>query len=325
MERKMEKLKVLLLNKFWGFTLGHYFVRALLRRDDIDLKTTGQFSGAYLPWMGGYRVPEKYVYTPDIPLSLPMEVQEIDYNMVKMYLGDWKPDLIINTSSTCYWKNKPTDGYCVAVAIDPHALDYDHARSVSDKFFNMQKVYSKEGDIYLPYAYDPTVHYEEENTEKIYDVCAVGLEYPWRVQLIENLQARGLRCHISTGPIFDEYRKIYSQSHIGLNWSSLADLNARAFETSMMNVQVMNQVPDMQYFEAFSRVLSFPCDNNAQDKSRWVGGAVEQVVWAMDNLDKAKENNAIIRKGLAGETYDARIQQILDTTGFGGNDVTSNS
>jgi hypothetical protein len=327
----MNKLKVLVLNKMWPLSMGSYFIRALQRRDDIDLKTTGQFSGAYIPWKSGMRVPEKYVYTPDIPLSLPMEVQEIDYNMVKMYLGDWKPDLIINTSSTCYWKNKPTDGYCVAVAIDPHVLDYDHARSVSDKFFNMQKVYSKEGDIYLPYAYDPTVHYEMNNTwryknymsdsevvEKIYDVCAVGLEYPWRVQLIENLQARGLRCHISTGPIFDEYRKIYSQSHIGLNWSSLDDLNARAFETPMMSIPVMNEVTDFKEFIAFSNTFNFPCDNNVQDKSRWVGGAVEQVMWIMDNLEAAKERTRMVRAFLSTETYDARIQQILDTTGFGG-------
>jgi hypothetical protein len=313
------KLKVLLLNKWWSFTLGHMFLKALQRRDDIDLKTTGQFSGAYIPWSGGIRLPEKYVYTPDVPLSLRMEEQEIDYNMVKMDLGDWKPDLIINTSSTCYWKNKPTDGYSVAVAIDPHCLPYDHVRSVSDKFFNMQKVYSREGDEYLPYAYDPTIHYEDMNQSKILDVCMVGLEYPWRIQLMDELRKKGLRCHISTGAVYDEYRKIYSQSHIGINWSSLDDLNARAFETSMMTVQVMNTVTDMHYFEAFSRVLSFPCDNNAQDKARFVGGAVEQVMWAMNNLDKAKENNKLVRQELAqSNTYDDRINQILAGSGFGG-------
>lgn len=331
----MDKLKVLVLNKFWPLSMGHYFVRALQRRDDVDLKTAGQFSGAYIPWRNGMRVSEKYVYTPDILLPLSMDVQEIDYNLVKIYLGGWIPDLIINTSSTCYWKNKPTDGYSAAIAIDPHVLNYDHARSVSDKFFNMQKVYSKEGDIYLPYAHDPTVHYEDMADanffapddvrkdanytvpiEKIYDVCMVGLEYPWRVQLMDELRKKGLRCHISTGAIYDDYRKIYSQSHIGLNWSSLDDLNARAFETSMMNVQVMNNVTDMQYFEAFSRVLSFPCVNDAQDKSHFVGGAVEQVMWAMDNLDKAKENNEIVRKDLAGETYDSRLDTILHTCGF---------
>jgi hypothetical protein len=321
----MNKLKVLMLSKWWPFTIGHYFLRALQRRDDIDLKTTGQFSGSYIPWRNGMYVPEKYVYTPDFPLPLPMEVQEVDYDLVKMYLGDWKPDLLINTSSTCYWKNKPTDGYSVAIAIDPHVLDYDHARNVSDKFFNMQKVYSKEGDIYLPYAYDPVVHYEDLNQVKIYDVAMVGLEYPHRLKLAEELGKRGLRVYIRVGDIFDDYRKVNSQSHIVLNWSTLDDLNARAFEAPMMGIPVMNMVTDMQYFEAFSRVLLFPCVNNVQDKSHFVSTAVEQVMWAMNNLDKAKENNYLTRGALRGETYDNRIQLILDECKLGENNASISS
>ena len=314
----MSKLKVLVLNKFWPMTMGHYFIRALQRRDDIDLKTTGQFSNNYIPWKGGMYVPQKYVYTPDFILPMQMGIEDIDYDVVKLYLGDWKPDLIINTSSTCYWKNKPTDGYCVAIAIDPHVLNYDHARSVSDKFFNMQNVYSKEGDIYLPYAYDPTVHYEEENTEKIYDACMVGLEYPHRLQLMEELRKRGLKCHVSTGAIYDDYRKIYSQSHVGINWSSLDDLNARAFETPMMTNAVMNYVPDMKYFECFSRTFNFPSDNNTEYKTQFAGAAVEQVMWIMGNLERAKEIGLTTREFLEGETYDARVSTILGATGFGG-------
>ena len=313
----MAKLKVLVLNKFWPLTMGHYFVRALQRREDIDLKTAGQFSGAYIPWCQGMRVPEKYVYTPDIPLPIKMEVQEIDYNSVKIYLGDWKPDLIINTSSTCYWKDKPTDGYSVAIAIDPHVLNYDHARSVSDKFFNMQKVYSKEGDIYLPYAYDPTVHYEDDNQSKIYDVCMVGLEYQHRVQLMNELRNRGLRCHISTGPIFDDYRKIYSQSHIGINWSSLDDLNARAFETPMMSIPVMNHVTDMEQFPFFLKSTQFLSDNSGGNNSKHVLGAVERIMNIMDDLEGFKERTMQMREQMFYETYDKRVQQILDDSGFG--------
>jgi hypothetical protein len=179
-------------------------------------------------------------------------------------------------------------------------------------------VYSIPGDIYLPYAYDPTVHYEEEGTEKIYDVCAVGLEYGHRVQLIEELRKRGLRCHISTGPIFDEYRKIYSQSHIGINWSSLNDLNARAFETPMMSIPVMNLVSDMKEFLAFNYCNLFESYNDGQDNSRWVQGAANVVMDVMDNLDDKRKSNQVARELLKGETYDARIQQILDACGFGG-------
>ena len=182
----------------------------------------------------------------------------------------------------------------------------------------MQKVYSKPGDIYLPYAYDSTVHYEEENTEKIYDVCAVGLEYGHRVQLMDELRRRGLRCHISTGPIFDEYRKIYSQSHIGINWSSLNDLNARAFETPMMSIPVMNMVTDMVEFPAFSYCNLFESYNDGQDNSRWVMGAANIVTDTMNNLETKRKLNQEAREMLKGETYDARISQILDECGFGG-------
>jgi hypothetical protein len=317
-----DKLRVLVLNKFWPLTMGHYFVRALQRRDDIDLKTTGQFSGSYIGWRGGMHVPERHVYTPDFPLPLKMDVQEIDYDLVKMYLGEWKPDLIINISSTCYWKNKPTDGMAVAVAVDPHVLDYDHARSVSDKFFNMQNVYSKEGDIYLPYAYDPTVHFEANGItlpreEKIYDVAMVGLEYPHRLQLADKLRKFGFRVYINTGEIFDDYRRVNNQAHIVLNWSTLDDLNARAFEAPMLGIPVMNTVTDMQYFEGFSRVFNFPCDNASQNKSSFVGGAVEQVEWVMANLDVAKLTTLVIREKLKNETYDNRIQQILDECKLG--------
>ena len=320
----MTKLKVLLLNKFWPLTMGHYFMRALQRRDDIELKTVGQFSGSYIGWKGGMRVPEKYVYTPDIPLSLRMEEQAIDYGMVKPSLCDWKPDLVLNISSTCYWKNKPTDGLCAAVAVDPHVLDYDSARKVSDKFFNMQKVYSKEGDIYLPYAYDPTVHYEDTAVEKIYDVAMVGLEYPHRLKLADELRKIGLRVYINTGEIFDDYRRVNSQSHIVLNWSTLNDLNARAFESPMMGIPIMNHVTDMEIFPHFQKVNQFLSDNIGGNNSPFVLGAVNLVSHIMEDLDSFRKRNDEVRQQMKEETYDNRIQKILDDCGFGGSNASSN-
>jgi hypothetical protein len=135
--------------------------------------------------------------------------------------------------------------------------------------------------------------------------------------LIEELRKRGLRCHISTGPIFDEYRKIYSQSHIGINWSSLNDLNARAFETPMMSIPVMNVVDDMKEFLAFGYCNLFESYNDGQDKSRWVQGAANVVMDVMDNLEERRKTNQVMRELLKGETYDARITQILHECGMG--------
>lgn len=310
-------MKVLFLNKWFPFTLGHYFLRALQRRDDIELKTVGSFSGSYIPWRGGMNVPEKYVYTPDIVLPYPMNWQEVDYNLVKTYLGDWKPDLVLNISSTCYWKDKPTGGISATVAVDPHVLDYNHARSVSDKFFNMQKVYSKDSDIYLPYAYDPTVHYEDA-IEKIYDVAMVGLEYAHRIKLAEELRRLGLRVYLNNGEIFDDYRRVNSQAHIILNWSTLDDLNARAFEAPMMGVPVMNTVTDMRLpqHHYFDYVKQFVSDNISQNKMSFVGGAVKAVVDVMDNIEYYKSQTSELRTMMRLESYDTRIQQILTECGF---------
>jgi len=314
-----DKLKVLMLSKWWAFSLGHYFLRALQRKDDIDLKTTGQFSGSFIPWRGGMNVDSKYVYTPDIPIPISMEQQAIDYNYVKAQLGDWKPDLVLNISSTCYWKSKPTDGYAVAVGVDPHVLNYDPARAASDKFFNMQQVYSKEGDIYLPYAYDPTVHYEDTTVEKIYDVAMVGLEYPHRLKLAEELRKQGLRVYINTGEIFDDYRKVNSQAHIVLNWSTLDDLNARAFEAPMMGIPVMNWCTDMDKFHFFrERTGIFDCDNShdSNAKMKAVLQAVETVLKVMDDLEWYRANTQMMRFKMIDQTYDTRIQKILDDSGF---------
>lgn len=312
----MDKIKVLLLYKKFPLAMGTYFQRALERRDDVDLKVVGHYTGSSIPWKGGMNVPEKYAIPPDIPLPYPIEKNDVDYDYVKIMLGDWKPDLIINASSNCYWREKP-DAYSVAIAVDPHVLDYDHVRKVSDKFYNMQQVYSKPGDDYLPYAYDPTVHFYEEE-EKIYDVAMVGLEYGHRLELASKLRDKGLRVYIDTGAIFDEYRKIHNQSHICLNWSTLDDLNARAFEAPMMAIPVMNRVTDMglPQHSYFDFAYLFGSDNISYDKSRFVPHAVERIEHVMSNLYVAQEQTKEIRKYIVGETYDARISQILKECNF---------
>ena len=161
-------LKVLLLYIAYPLAMGTYFCRALERRTDVDLKVTGVYTGSWIPWMGGMELSQKYAKPIDIPLPFPPNIGEVNYDLVKAQLGDWKPDIIINVDAGLHWKYKPSEGYVVTVATDPHVLDYSTPRSYSDKFFNMQKCYSKSGDVYLPYAYDPTVHYPMKNSYQNY-------------------------------------------------------------------------------------------------------------------------------------------------------------
>lgn len=327
-------LKVLLLYIAYPLAMGTYFRRALERRTDVDLKVAGVYTGSWIPWMGGMELPKKYAIPVDIPLPFPPNIGEVNYDLVKTQLGDWKPDILINVDAGLHWKYKPSEGYVVTVATDPHVLDYSAPRVYSDKFFNMQMVYSFRGDVYLPYAYDPTVHYPsqkylfEDGTEgyaisspdsigiqqkelpKDHDAVLGGMPYENRVQWVNELRKRGVSVLFENGPVFDEYREMNNRARIGLNWSSMDDLNARAFELPAMGLApVMNHVPDIDNFMAADyHYLEF---SNLSE-------AVEKVMWLKEHPKECEELAQRAYLNIQGQTYDARIQQIFTECGFHG-------
>lgn len=276
---------------------------------DIDLKTTGPYTGSWIPWMGGMNLLEKYAKSPDIPLPLPPNVGCVSYDLVKAQLGEWKPDIVLSIDAGITWTAKPSDGFSATIATDPHALNYDHQRRISDKFFNMQLFYSEPGDIYLPYAYSKYDHYPEDiaNPDDAVDAVLIGMPYPQRIQWVDELRKHGVSVVFENGPVYDEARAAYNRGKIGLNWSSLNDLNARVFEIPAMNLYpVMNRVPDMGRFEFLSYVDTFSS----------IAEAVERVVWAKGNPDKARIVADHAHRTVQGETYDARVEQFLKECGM---------
>ena len=77
----MNKIKVLLMYIVYPLAMGSYFRRALERREDVDLKVCGPYTGNWIPWMGGMELPQKYAKPIDIPFSA--IVPELDYDVVK--------------------------------------------------------------------------------------------------------------------------------------------------------------------------------------------------------------------------------------------------
>jgi len=317
----MAKLKVLLHSLFYPMAIAAYYRRALEQRDDIDLKVTGVYTGNFIPWKGGMNLPQKYVSPPDIPLPYHYSAPVANYEYVQHQLKCWKPDLIITVDASSHWANKPSEGYIAHVATDAHCLNYDKQRADSDKFFNMHEVYAKGKDIILPYCYDHTMHYRETEVTKEYDVAMVGVEYQHRIELANRLKAEGIKTYFSNGEVFDEYRQIHQKAHIGLNWSSLDDLNARAFELPAMgNIPVMNRVTDMGLprHSYFDYAYLFDCVNDAHNKLPFVQGAVDKVKYVMANLPQAQAQLEEMRKLIVNETYANRVQTVLDECGFGG-------
>jgi hypothetical protein len=318
-KRHKNKIKVLLLYIVYPLAMGTYFKRALERRTDVDLKVTGVYTGAWIPWKGGMTLLPKYAIPPDIPLPFNPNIQEINYDLVKTQLGDWKPDIIINVDAGLHWKYKPVDGVVVTVGTDPHVLNdfYDTPRRYSDFFFNMQKVYSRKGDTHLPYAYDSTVHYPTPDvlasstdpkgyvSLKDTDCVLGGMPYENRVQWINELRKRGCSVLFENGPIMDEYRVMNNRARIGLNWSSLDDLNARAFELAAMKLApVMNVVTDLE--ASGIECATFTTLNEA----------VEAVMYLKEHDNARIELANDAYRSVQGQTYDARIETILKFAGF---------
>ena len=154
-------IKVCLTSINYPMSMARYFERALERRSDVELITLGPYTGNRIPWNGGMDLLPKYAKSPTYPL--PMQVINQGKISPKIFPSTFENlpdvDLWLEVDAGFYLDPRPETGIVAHVATDPHALSYDRQRQLADYFFNMQTPYMKNGDIYLPYAYDPTVHY----------------------------------------------------------------------------------------------------------------------------------------------------------------------
>ena len=299
-----DKFKVVLAYAVYPMAIAKYFESALRARDDVELFTVGPYTGTWIPWNGGMYLPQKYCGAPDFPLDKNFITNvKVNPTIVEGMMPWDEADLWINADSNfCFSRPKKAKNV-VTIAIDPHVLNYDYQRTQCDMFFNMQLTYSKPGDKYLPYAACEQHHYPED-LDKVYDVCLIGLHYPDRTNLVNRLRAKGLNVYYDIGPVFDEYRQLYSQSKVAISWSSQLDLIARVFEAMAMDVPlVCNRVPDMDnFFVDGDHYYGF---NNIDE-------AEAQVLMALANYDDALEvSKQAHRKVMAQHLYKYRIADIL--------------
>src|SRR3989304_9306774 len=151
----MNKIKVVISGLIYSFTMLHYFWRAFERREDIELFVTGPFFDDWIPWSGGLTLPKKYVKVPHFPL--PRNMSNIPSTVVEAQLP-WKPNLWLEIDAGWHFNNKPNANIVAHIQTDPHVLKdfYKIPKARSDFVFCMQTPYMENGEVYLPYAYDPT-------------------------------------------------------------------------------------------------------------------------------------------------------------------------
>jgi spore maturation protein CgeB len=233
----------------------------------------------------------------------------------------WEPDLIVNVDAGIMFDKHPViDCPVVSIATDPHYLDYDVARTRCDTFYNMQKCYCKGNDKYLPYAFDPTVHYPMPEIEKTHDCVLIGVTnsaYQERIDLIRELRLQGVSVLNEVGPIFDEYREMNNKASIGIHSSTKDDLAARVFELPAMGLApVINRVPDLvEFFDDGSQYLGFTGIIEGIEKVKWLKdnpGELKQLSKrAYDNVWKTD-----LETGFPVHSYDNRVHAILKDGGF---------
>jgi spore maturation protein CgeB len=253
-------------------------------------------------------LPQKYVEQPEIALSQSMASMHMHPEMLRDRLPK-DIDLWIQIDAGWHFSVRPPAKCSILIETDPHVLKrwYDLPKSYSDFTFCMQSNYMEKDEIYLPYAHDPTVHYPEQR-EKEYDVCLVGLLYPQRAALIDKLRADGLSVFYDIGLIFDEYREVYNKSRIALSWSTLDDLPARVWEgMAMGNLVVTNRVPDLKHF--FVENMDYLGFDTIEEGE-------QQILNAMMDEELCRSISKNGCKTVQPETYDKRIQTILETVGL---------
>jgi hypothetical protein len=295
----MNKKRIVLSGIFYPMAILSFFRRALERRNDIELITTGPYTGNWIPWAGGMELDQRYAIAPTHPLGTSL----IGLGSIPApFIPD--VDLWIQCDAGFYFLPRPQAKHVVHIATDPHVLKYDRQRTICDHFFNMQKAYSQPGDIYLPYACDPILHAPLE-LEKVYDGCLIGLQYQNRNELVSALHARGHKICYKLGVVFDVYQQVYCQSRVALVWSSLNDLIARVFEGMAMGLPVVcNRVPDLpDHFVEGTHYLGFDTVSEAVKQFEWV---LEHPVEA--SLIAQTASKLVLEK----HTYDVRVQQIFD-------------
>ena len=304
----MDKIKIVFTQIFYPLTMGSYFLAALEARDDVELYTVGPFSGTWIPWLGGMNLPLKYVKTPNFSMPIELAQRSADPSQVEAKLP-WQPDLWFGVDAGFYWNRKPKDGKVIYIGTDPHVLEYSDRRAKSDVFYNMQKCYSMAGDKYLPYAYSKKFHYPTQNGIE-YDVGIIGAPYQHRNEQIRRLREKGLRVYYEVGPVFNEYRDIFTKCKIGLNYATMLDLNARHFELLAMKVmQVASVVPDAQLFF-----------ENGKDYAGFT--TMEESIQLIDYyLNHEDERLAMVEQGYktvveGKHSYEDRVETVLRDQGF---------
>jgi hypothetical protein len=281
MEREIA-MNILLHYTHYPVSSGRYMTEAF-RRLGHTAYHIGQETGRSI-W--GMEVPQEYVWCQDAPPD------------------EWLPDLCILMDTAYQWHHEtvPT----IVYTVDNHVRNV-RQDGIAHYFLghkNVSIMPYTDDCTWLPCGYDPTLFTPSPipYTEREYDVCMIGVMYPERWRLVNELKAAGLKVLAGTGLIYEAYRDAYHNSRISLCQSINGDVAQRVFETAAMGCVVMSdKCPD---FDTLTPNGIWLIDKDVP--------FVEQVRGILADPVKAQEQIALSMEWAKPHTWDARAQVIID-------------
>lgn len=280
-------LKVLIHCIHYPVASGRYAVDAF-RRLGHDVRHVGHETGRQI-W--GMDVAEKYVWHQESPE------------------GGWTPDLAILMDTSYRWHYPDANVPTIVWSVDNHVRDLRQPGIVHYFLAHSQgpaHPVSFQDETYLPCAYDPIWHTPSPIPfeAREYDVAMIGVMYPQRVKLVNELRTAGLKVYAGTGLLFEEYRDAYWNSRISLCVSANGDVAQRVFETAAMgNLVISDECADFERLGITSGMVL-------------VGNDTREIVnWCKLYSQKPDTAQRIIEQSLAWvrpHTWDTRAQVIVD-------------
>lgn len=193
----------------------------------------------------------------------------------------------------------------ICYGVDNHVRDY--RRDYFQRYFVAHRDVSlmdwRDDMEHLPCAYDPAVFTPSAIPweEREYDVAMLGVMYPDRWRVVEQLRAVGLKVIAGTGLVYENYAAVYQNARISLCISSNGDAAQRLFETAACGCAVLtDDIADFKHLK--------PDGFYIVDGDDWIGAA-------LDVLGNPASAKAAIARSLAWvreHTWDKRAERIIE-------------
>lgn len=357
-------MRLVLASAWYPVGVGAYLLRAARRiqktNPDLQVVTVGPTSGAQC-WAPEFQFPEHAIRPDFVPTDSRPDcgslVYQVEQAVAEGRIGP--PDLWIDIDGGWFTNGVMKYWPHAIVATDPHIPEqggtwtYERQREVADFFFCMQKPYchygaavedeargehevTREGipgshekttrqDYFLPYAYDPEVFHPYPDQAMDADVTVLGVPYPKRTLVAQELNRRGFRVLAGMGSVYEKYARDLCRAPVCFIWSLKDDVPCRVFEAAACGVDLVVNASIAEEIRAILPGLHFSTFKDAGDEDNAVHEAADAtscVIVPLNWITETEENSIeeirseITHRNLsavAGHTWDARLRSIVKT------------